>query len=405
MRRKVDSMPDSPPEPGRPAVLVVDDVDANLVAFEALLAEVECEVVCARNGNEALRALLKREFALMVLDVNMPDMDGYEVARHSRTNPSTRDVPIIFVTASPENLEGKLRGYGTGAVDYLFKPVDAYVLRSKVRVFVELSQARRRLALEVRAHEETLTTLRHSNAALWHFTYAASHDLGSPLRATTGFLSALREELGESLTPRAQHYLDCALAGSRRMRTLLDSLLAFAGLQQRPRDEDFDCRKIVEQVIVDLSHRLEASGGQVSIGSLPSLHGDRGRFYQLMLNLLGNALKYQDPDVTPEVDVYVEARGKEHVFCVRDNGIGIDPEHHAEVFGAFSRLHSQDQYEGAGLGLAICRQIVEERGGRIWVEQREGGGSVFCFTFPSGQNSVGRGVAGPLSPEGAAAGG
>src|SRR3954470_21310266 len=143
----------------RPAVLAVDDVDANLLALQALLEDMDCEVVFARSGNDALRHLLRREFAVMLLDVQMPEMDGYEVAHHARKNPSTRDVPIIFLTAA-NNSEGMvLRGYGSGAVDFLFKPLNASVLRSKVRVFLELHAAHQKVA-------DAKTALEHSNAEL-----------------------------------------------------------------------------------------------------------------------------------------------------------------------------------------------------------------------------------------------
>ena len=129
-----------------PAVLVVDDVEGNLVALEALLADLDCDVVLARSGNQALSALLKREFAVALLDVQMPEMDGFEVARHARQNPATRDVPLLFLTATHDSEEGVLRGYGSGAVDFLFKPIDSTILRSKVRVFLDLYRSRSEIA-------------------------------------------------------------------------------------------------------------------------------------------------------------------------------------------------------------------------------------------------------------------
>src|SRR5262245_31674545 len=139
-----------------PTVLLVDDVPANLVALEALLADLECETVRASSGNDALRQLLKREFAVMLVDVQMPGMDGDELSRYARANPSTRELPIIFVTAMLETEEAVKLGYGTGAVDVLFKPVNSYILRSKVQVFLELYASRRRLENEIAAHKKTL---------------------------------------------------------------------------------------------------------------------------------------------------------------------------------------------------------------------------------------------------------
>jgi len=155
-------------------VLLVDDVPANLVALEALLADMDCETVRASSGNEALRQLLKREFAVMLIDVQMPEMDGYEVAHYARANPTTRELPIIFVTAAHETEEALLRGYGTGAVDVMFKPVNSYILRSKVQVFLDLYASRRRLQVEIAAHKKTL-------AELETFNYSISHDLRAPV--------------------------------------------------------------------------------------------------------------------------------------------------------------------------------------------------------------------------------
>ena len=147
----------------RPAVLIVDDIEANLVVMEALLGGVDCEIVKASNGNDALKQLLRRDFAVMLLDVQMPGMDGFEVAHYARDNPATRDVPIIFVTAMHETEGNVLRGYGSGAVDLLFKPINPHVLSSKVRVFVDLFLSRRRLAEEIEAHKRTVADLEAFN--------------------------------------------------------------------------------------------------------------------------------------------------------------------------------------------------------------------------------------------------
>ncbi len=255
------------------------------------------------------------------------------------------------------------------------------MLRSKVRVFLELYLARKRLDEEVKAHERTLATLRHSNSALRHFTNAASHDLGAPLRAVTGFLQALEEEAGPALDDNGRHYLERARSASIRMRALLDSLLVFGGLQREVTLAQIDRAKLVENVREDLAERFTASSATVTVGELPTVTGDRGRLYQLFLNLLGNAVKYREPNAAPSVGVRVEQRGDTRVFCVEDDGIGIDPAAHERVFEAFERLHSQSTYEGTGLGLAICRQIVEQHSGRIWVESKVGEGARFCFTL------------------------
>jgi two-component system, sensor histidine kinase and response regulator len=365
----------------QPAVLLVDDVEANLVVLEALLGGMDCQLVRASNGNEALRQLLKREFAVILLDVQMPGMDGFEVARYARNNPATRDVPIIFLTAMNSSDDNLLRGYGSGAVDFLFKPINPEVLRAKVRVFLDLYMGKRRLASEIEAHKRTLAELEMANQALRHFTSAASHDLREPLRAVDGFMEALEEDFGATLPAQARDYLGRSRRASQRMVTLLDSLLSYARLQRPVAWTRVDCNHVAEQVRSDLAERITAAAATVTAGPLPAVRGDLARIYQLFLNLIGNAIKFRRPDVPARVEVSAEPRDRETVFTVSDNGIGIAPEHQAGVFEAFRRLHNRGQFDGSGLGLTICQQIVEQHGGRIWLESQPGQGTQVHFTL------------------------
>ncbi len=369
--------------PTRPAVLLVDDVEANLVAVEALLGGINCDLVRAGSGNEALKQLLRREFAVMLLDVQMPEMDGYEVAKYARDNPQTRDVPIIFLTAMHGSEENMLRGYGTGAVDFLFKPINPHVLRGKVQVFLDLYLGRRRLTDEIAAHEKTLVDLRMANSALRHFTNAASHDLREPLRAINGFLEALSDEVGTSLEEQPRDYLDRSRKAANRMVSLLDSLLVYARLQSPVAFQEVDCQGLFEQVRTDLGTRLAASKTELVVGKLPSLRGDPNRLYQLFLNLVSNAMKFHKADDVPRVSVSAERHDHDVVFCVEDNGIGVDPKFQSAIFDPFRRLHARTEYEGSGLGLTICQQIVEQHGGKMWLESEVGRGSRFYAMLPA----------------------
>jgi two-component system sensor histidine kinase/response regulator len=377
----------------KPNVLLVDDIEANIVALEALLADMDCELVRASSGNEALRQLLRRDFAVMLLDVQMPGMDGFEVARYARDNPSTRDVPIIFLTAMHENEPSVLRGYGSGAVDFLFKPVNPHVLRAKVRVFLELYLSRRALSEEVTAHKRTLSELELSNTALRHFTDAASHDLRAPLRAIRAFLEALAEEASQLLDAQASDYLQRSRRAADRMDSLLASLLTYARLRKPPARRVVDCDAVLEHVCTDLADRIHASNAQLRRGALPRIQGDPDRLYQLFLNLISNALKFKKADCVPKISVTAERRAGFWAFCVEDEGIGVEPAHRATIFGAFERLHEQSKFEGSGLGLAICQQIVEQHGGHIWMEPASVQGSRFCFDLPD----RGSGEQAPLS--------
>lgn len=366
----------------KPSILLVDDVEANLIALEALLGDLDCELVRASGGNDALRLLLKREFAVILLDVQMPGMDGFEVASLARQYPRTREVPIIFLTATHHSEENVLQGYGTGAIDFLLKPINAQVLRAKVAAFLEMYVGRKRLADEIEAHKRTLAALELSNDALRHFTSAASHDLRAPLRTICSFLSVLMEDAGPQLDEQSRDYVDRSIKAGLRMGSLLDSLLSYAQLRRPSEWTTVDCAAVLAQLRSDLSDSLEKKRATLQIDPLPSLVGDLDRIYQLFMNLIGNALKFQRPGQAPRVHISAERRGGEHVFCVADNGIGIDPEYCRAIFEAFRRLHNQSKYEGSGLGLAICQQIVEQHRGRIWVESQVGQGARFMFTLP-----------------------
>jgi two-component system sensor histidine kinase/response regulator len=371
----------------KPSVLLVDDIEANIVALEAVLSDLPCELVRANSGNGALRELLRREFAVMLLDVQMPEMDGYEVARYARENQSTREVPIIFLTAMLENEPSVLRGYGSGAVDFLFKPVNPQVLRAKVRIFLELDASRRALAREVEAHKHTLDELTLSNAALRHFTDAASHDLRAPVRAIRGFLEALEVESGEILDEDSREYLSRSRRAADRMDALLVSLLEYARLRKAPARATVDVNVVVEHVLSDLKERIATAQAKVHVEPLPSVAGDPDRLYQLFLNLIGNALKFRRPSQPAQIRVSAQRHGAVLRFCVEDEGIGIEPAYRKDIFAAFARLHEQGKFEGAGLGLAICQLIVEQHGGRIWVEARAPHGSRFCFELPPERSS------------------
>jgi len=366
----------------KPSILLVDDVEANLIALEALLGDLECDLVRASGGNEALRWLLKRDFAIILLDVQMPGMDGFEVASLARQNPRTRDVPIIFLTATHHSQENVLQGYGSGAIDFLLKPINAQVLRAKVAAFLDMWESRKRLADEIEAHKRTLASLELSNEALRHFTNAASHDLRAPLRTICSFLSLLVEDAGPRLDDQSRDYIERSIKAGLRMGSLLDSLLSYAQLRKPSEWTKVDCGVVVAQLQSDLSESLEKKRATLQVDPLPALVGDLDRIYQLFMNLIGNALKFQRPDQKPHVRVSAEWRGDEWVFSVTDNGIGIAPEYCRVVFDAFRRLHNQSKYEGSGLGLAICQQIVEQHRGRIWVESRLGEGACFMFTLP-----------------------
>jgi signal transduction histidine kinase len=356
-------------------ILLVDDHEANLHALAAILEGYGEHLVTARSGPEALLRLLEREFAVVLLDVQMPGMDGFETAEMIRARGRSSDTPIVFLTAFSQNEDHVLRGYALGAVDYVFKPIAPEILRSKVAVFVELVRRRRREAA-VRAE------LARSNQELATFAEVVAHDLQAPLRGVQGHLDLLAKRAGPQLDDAARRLVSSAVAEAERMGTQIRDLLAYARVRSEPAEARLvDAGESLRRALDALRAPIEDARAEVTHGALPVLVSDPVRLVQLFQNLVDNAVKFRAAQ-PPRVRVTADRSGDEWVFTVSDNGIGVPEKDRERVFGVFQRLHSRAEYPGTGIGLAICRKIVEGQGGKLWVDPLPGGGSAFRFTLP-----------------------
>jgi two-component system sensor histidine kinase/response regulator len=362
-------------------ILVVDDQDENLTAFEAILGDLGQTLVTARSGEEALRHLYKDDFAVMLLDVRMPGMDGFETASYVRARPRSRHIPIIFVTAFDDTLDRIAKGYSIGAVDYIMKPVNADILRSKVKVFVELSLKTKYLEREVRERKRAEDELRSTNRELEAFSYSVSHDLRGPLRAIAGYGEILSEEYPDKpLDDEGRSCLRKICDSARQMNTLIEDLLMFSRLAR----EKIDLSPLDPADV--LSHVL----GLVVLGEaetaldpeFPHVQANRVLLGQVFSNLLSNAVKFVPPGVRPKVRVRGETSGERVRIWIEDNGIGIDPEYHERIFRVFERLNPDSGYPGTGIGLAIVRRAMERMGGKVGVESAPGQGSRFWIELP-----------------------
>jgi signal transduction histidine kinase len=400
------------------SVLLVDDRPENLLTLEAVLGDLGLALVTANSGVEALRQLLKRDFAVILLDVQMPDMDGFETAALIREREQSRNIPIIFITAIDTTVEHISKGYFVGAVDYLFKPFSPEILRSKVMVFVELFRFRERtkqhallvqseaylrehnaelekinkkLELEIIERERIEQELKKktqkleaSNRDLEEFAYIASHDLQEPLRKVLAFSDRLESKYQGLLDETGQDYLNRMQGAVRRMQILIDDLLAFSRVTSQARAfTRVDLSRVAAEVVSDLESRIEKSNGRVVIGPLPVIDADASQIHQLLQNLIGNALKFHAADRTPVVKVSSEKIDEN--FCqinVADNGIGFDMQYLDRIFKPFQRLFSRETYEGTGMGLAICRRIVERHSGTITANASPGKGATFIIRLP-----------------------
>jgi signal transduction histidine kinase len=401
-------------------VLLVDDQPANLVALEATLGDMGLNLAKASSGEEALRRLLQEDYALVLLDLQMPGMDGFETARLIRGREKSLYTPIMFLTAHDPGAFPVAEAYSLGAVDYLVKPLVPVILRAKVSGFVELfrktEQVRRqgerlremerqefdrRMAEErlrqteeryrqTRRHNEELeqrvrertAELTRSNRDLEQFAYVASHDLKEPLRKVRVYLQLLERRYGDRLDEQARQFIAFAVDAGARMQTLVNDLLAYARVGSRGQPpQPVSCAAACDQAVADLEAAVKESGGTVTRGDLPVVLGDLAQLVQVFRNLIDNALKFRG-DGPPVVRVEAQREGGQWRVTVRDNGIGIDPRFADRLFVLFERLHGREAYPGTGIGLAICKKIVERHGGRIGVDSTPGQGATFWFTLP-----------------------
>ena len=233
------------------------------------------------------------------------------------------------------------------------------------------------------ALQRTTAELARSNRDLEQFAYVASHDLQEPLRTVSGFARLLQQKYGNRLDPEANQFIEYAVDGAKRMQALIRDLLAYArvgsgDLEPAPTDAG----AALQTALSNLESSIRETAAEITHGELPTVRADAGQLVQLFQNLIGNALKYRG-EAPPQIHVDACRKEDHWLFSVRDNGIGIDPKHQDRIFQVFQRLHTRTQYDGTGIGLAICKKIVDRHGGRIWVESQPGPGATFSFTLPT----------------------
>jgi signal transduction histidine kinase len=359
----------------------VDDTPANLVAYESILARLGQEVVVARSGREALQWFLQRDFAVAILDVNMPEMDGFETAGLIRQQPRAVWTPIIFVTATGTSERQVRQAYQIGAVDYLITPVEPEILRSKVGAFVELNRKNSDLRNESREIEQVL---KESNAELEAFAYSVSHDLRAPLRGLQGFAQALLDDCGQELSDTSREYARRIAGAAARMDHLIQDLLLYSRISHGKLDlHPLDVGGVVYEALAQLEAPLRDSHAAVSTAEpLLGVVAHHCTLVQVISNLLSNACKFVAPGVQPCIRIWMEQRANWARLWIQDNGIGIGPEFHTRIFRVFERLHGVEAYPGTGVGLAIVRKGIERMGGRVGVESKPGEGSCFWLELP-----------------------
>ncbi|WP_122612974.1 hybrid sensor histidine kinase/response regulator [Pseudomonas viridiflava] len=384
-------------------LLIVDDLPENLLALEALIKREDRLVFKALSADEALSLLLQHEFALAILDVQMPGMNGFELAELMRSTEKTKSIPIVFVSAAGRELNYAFKGYESGAVDFLHKPLDIHAVKSKVNVFVDLFRQRKAMKMQV----EELERSRHEQEVLLKRLQSTQGELEHAIRMRDDFMSIVSREVR---TPLNGLILETQLrklhlAKGNMSAFTLDKLRAMVERDERQiqslirliedmldvsrirtgklsiRPSPFDLCELVTQLLENFSAQIAAANSSVTLVAEEPVIGvwDEFRIEQVVANLLTNALRY---GARKPIEVCIYSEGGQASVEVRDQGIGITPENQKRIFQQFERVSANHAVAGLGLGLFISEQIVMAHGGRIEVESEEGKGSVFRVCLP-----------------------
>ena len=385
-------------------ILIVDDKSENLYSLKTLLQLHLFDVDTAQSGEEALKKILKNEYELIILDVQMPGMDGYEVAEAVSGYSKSKNIPIIFLSAVNIDKRFITKGYASGGIDYVVKPFDPDLLILKVKTFHRLYKQTQELAriqatLEQKVEERTRKLveinrdLELSNTELQQYAYIASHDLQEPLRKILTFSRMIAERYMTD-RPEALSYLNRVINASERMRKLIDDLLNYSKITASPVFKVTDLNKILSGTLSDLELTIKDKGAQLVVQDLPQVEVIPGQIRQVFQNLISNAIKFSKKDqkalihikgeiiAEKDIDSPADPMGAYCRISIKDNGIGFQEKYLDKIFTLFQRLHGKEEYEGTGIGLAIVKKIIDKHNGIISAHSEEGVGTTFIIVLP-----------------------
>jgi signal transduction histidine kinase len=409
-------------------ILLVDDREDNLFSIEAILEKDNYTIVKANSGKEALKVLLRQQdFSLILMDVQMPELNGFETATIIYERDKLKNIPIIFITAYSYDEDFIFKGYKTGGVDYIYKPINPELLRMKVSVFVDLYRKNQQLLLhekmllaankslqkeieERKASEQKIKSLNEKlvennahlksiNEELDRFAYVASHDLQEPLRKIMVFSDKIL--MNGNMDEETEKYFKKIIGSSRRMQQLINDLLTFSRHSMHISDfKKTNLNILAKESIGELEVEIERNNARIEMNELPVIWAIPSLMRQLFYNLISNAIKFRKKAVDPVIRIDASKMyGNEDDFpfkmmngddyykiIVADNGIGFDPKYTDEIFMVFKRLHSYHEFEGSGVGLSICKKIVEKHNGFITAQSTLDHGSEFIIVLPQKQS-------------------
>ena len=355
-------------------VLIVEDnpADVELVSRALHNGGFDAHIDTAQTSEAFARQVQCGSYDVVLADYNLPLWSGIETLEVLRRE--GLDIPVIVVSGSLGEVMA-VECIKQGAADYVLKD---HLLRLPESIRRALREQQLR-----NEHRQSQEELARSNRDLEQFAYVASHDLQEPLRMVAAYTQLLADRYSDQLDENANKYINYAVEGALRMQSLIQDLLAFSRVGRHGIDyEETDCNGVVETALKNLRASIDESGARIEYRDLPRVMADPSHLSQVFQNLIGNAIKFRGPG-PPVVRITAEKKGREWTFSLADNGIGIAPEHAQQVFVIFTRLHTRAAYPGSGIGLAICKKIIEQHGGHIWVESQPGQGATFKFTLPA----------------------
>jgi signal transduction histidine kinase len=391
-------------EPASPVqILLVDDHPENLLALEAVLSDESYQLVKASSGHEALRKVLQGDFAVIVLDVHMPDMDGLETAKYIKMRERSRDTPIIFITAADQDPAVYFSAYALGAIDYIRKPFVPEMLKSKIDGFVRLHRSNMKLQLQKELLHQQTMDLEKANIEVHaaslvktRFLATMSHEIRTPLNGVIGVADLL---LGTQLDDEQRMYVETIKSSGDSLLRMLNDILDFAKMETGKlnlSDSPFDLHATVMETMDLFQAKARLKGVELLLNLTPEVDnlvsGDEARLRQILMNLIGNAVKFTNQgSVSIIMRPYTAAKSSADVsspvqwveFEITDTGEGIPPGREEELFRPFTQLspYMTRNHDGTGLGLSICKLLVELMGGNIRFEHAASGqGATFIFT-------------------------
>ncbi|MET0242664.1 MAG: ATP-binding protein, partial [Flavitalea sp.] len=366
--------------------IVLADDNTDMRDYINRLLSPKYEIITATNGEEAFEKILQHKPDLILSDVMMPRIDGFGLLKIVRENEAVKTTPFIFLSARAGE-ESRVEGLQAGADDYLVKPFSAKELFAKVESTIRISSQRVEMEgrLKLMVAEKTKALIQ-SNEDLQQFAHVASHDLKEPVRKIRTFTDRLQKNIGNLADEKSKTYFEKINSASSRMVSMIEGVLAFSTVNAGDiQPEKFSLSEVIANIEEDLELSILNKSAIIEARDLPDIVGARVLIYQLLYNLCSNSLKFSVPGSPVRISIFA---GKAKVkpgyaeLIVQDNGIGFDQQFASRIFETFTRLNSKDEYEGTGLGLALCKKIVERHGGEIHGESEEGKGTSIYFTLP-----------------------